>query len=75
MTPALAGNGTAGGWNAALQNNTNAANDPNIIFQFHHQPFAYFTKYAPFLDAPNCKLHQPAAAQPEHDRTKRALTG
>jgi acid phosphatase len=43
----------AGGWNAALQNNTQAANDPNIIFQFHHQPFAYFTKYAPFLDAPN----------------------
>lgn len=43
----------SGGWNAALQNNTQAANDPNIIFQFHHQPFAYFTKYAPFLDAPN----------------------
>jgi phospholipase C len=43
----------SGGWNVALQNNTQAANDPNIIFQFHHQPFAYFTKYAPFLDAPN----------------------
>jgi phospholipase C len=43
----------AGGWNVALQNNTQAANDPNIIFQFHHQPFAYYTKYAPFLDAPN----------------------
>lgn len=38
----------AGGWNAALQNNVNAANDSNIIFQFHHQPFAYYTKYAPF---------------------------
>jgi acid phosphatase len=37
----------------ALQNNTQAANDPNIIFQFHHQPFAYYTKYAPFLTAPN----------------------
>jgi len=22
------------------------------LFQFHHQPFAYFTKYAPFLTAP-----------------------
>jgi phospholipase C len=42
----------AGGWNAALQNNTQAASDPNIIFQFHHQPFAYYTKYAPFLTAP-----------------------
>src|SRR5215813_13850184 len=42
----------AGGWNAALQNNLNAANDPNIIFQFHHQAFAYYTKYAPFLTAP-----------------------
>ena len=42
----------AGGWNAALQNNTGAANDPNIIFQFHHQAFAYYTKYAPFLTAP-----------------------
>ena len=38
----------AGGWNAALQNNVNAANDSSIIFQFHHQPFAYYTKYAPF---------------------------
>jgi len=42
----------AGGWTAALQNNTAAANDPNIIFQFHHQAFAYYTKYAPFLTAP-----------------------
>jgi phospholipase C len=42
----------SGGWNVALQNNTQAANDPNIIFQFHHQPFAYYTKYAPFLEAP-----------------------
>jgi acid phosphatase len=43
----------SGGWNVALQNNTHAAQDPNIIFQFHHQPFAYYTKYAPFLEAPN----------------------
>jgi len=43
----------AGGWNAALQNNVNAANDPNIIFQFHHQAFAYYTKYAPFQTAPS----------------------
>ncbi len=42
----------SGGWNAALQNNVQAASDPNIIFQFHHQPFAYYTKYAPFLTAP-----------------------
>jgi len=42
----------SGGWNAALQNNVNAANDPNIIFQFHHQAFAYYTKYAPFETAP-----------------------
>jgi phospholipase C len=42
----------SGGWNVALQNNTQAANDPDIIFQFHHQPFAYYTKYAPFLEAP-----------------------
>ena len=42
----------SGGWNAALQNNVTAANDPNIIFQFHHQAFAYYTKYAPFLTPP-----------------------
>jgi phospholipase C len=42
----------SGGWNAALQNNVNAANDPNIIFQFHHQAFAFYTKYAPFQTAP-----------------------
>src|SRR5215468_7624197 len=39
----------SGGWNEALADN-NAAN--NELFQFHHQPFAYFTKYAPFLTAP-----------------------
>jgi phospholipase C len=30
----------SGGWNAAL------AGNPDPLFQFHHQPFAYFTKYA-----------------------------
>lgn len=51
----------AGGWNAALNNNTQAANDPNIIFQFHHQPFAYYTKYAPFLheETANYTSHPP----------------
>src|SRR5262249_35885594 len=39
----------SGGWNDALANNT-AANAE--LFQFHHQPFAYYTKYAPFLTAP-----------------------
>ena len=38
----------SGGWNLALSNNV-AAN--TALFQFHHQPFAYYTKYAPFLDA------------------------
>jgi phospholipase C len=38
----------SGGWNLALVDNV-AAN--NALFQFHHQPFAYYTKYAPFLDA------------------------
>jgi phospholipase C len=39
----------SGGWNEALSNNA-AANAH--LFQFHHQPFAYYTKYAPFLTAP-----------------------
>ena len=38
----------SGGWNLALSDNV-AAN--KALFQFHHQPFAYYTKYAPFLDA------------------------
>lgn len=39
----------SGGWNDALADNklANAA-----LFQFHHQPFAYYSKYAPFLTAP-----------------------
>jgi phospholipase C len=39
----------SGGWNDALNNNV-AANAE--LFQFHHQPFAYYTKYAPFAAAP-----------------------
>src|SRR5262245_17504825 len=39
----------SGGWNEALSNNVTANTD---LFQFHHQPFAYYTKYAPFLTAP-----------------------
>jgi len=54
----------SGGWNAALQNNTQAANDPNIIFQFHHQPFAYYTKYAPFLVAPTSDYTSRPALNP-----------
>ena len=39
----------AGGWNDALINNITASGN---LFQFHHQPFAYYTKYAPFTTAP-----------------------
>jgi acid phosphatase len=35
----------SGGWNDALADNV-VANSK--LFQFHHQPFAYYTKYAPF---------------------------
>ena len=34
----------AGGWNDAL------AGHPDPLFQFHHQPFAYFTRYADGTD-------------------------
>jgi phospholipase C len=54
----------AGGYNAALQNNVQAANDPNIIYQFHHQPFAYCTKYAPFLTAPTTDYTSPPPLNP-----------
>jgi phospholipase C len=39
----------SGGWNDALANNVTADSE---LFQFHHQPFAYYTKYAPFQTAP-----------------------
>jgi acid phosphatase len=32
----------SGGWNNAL------AGNPDPLFQFHHQPFGYYAKYAPF---------------------------
>jgi phospholipase C len=54
----------SGGWNAALTNNVNAANDPNIIFQFHHQPFAFYTKYAPFLTAPTANYTSTPSLNP-----------
>ena len=50
----------SGGWNDALANN-NTANAE--LFQFHHQPFAYCTKYAPFLVAPTADYS--AAAPPQ----------
>jgi phospholipase C len=46
----------SGGWNDALASNT-AANSE--LFQFHHQPFAYYTKYAPFLTAPTANYPMP----------------
>jgi phospholipase C len=36
----------AGGWNAALTGDAGAA-----LFQYHHQPFVYFAKYAAGTDA------------------------
>ena len=51
----------SGGWSLALTDNV-AANA--ALFQFHHQPFAYYTKYAPFSDTngtPNPATTGPAA--------------
>jgi phospholipase C len=45
----------SGGWNNALAGHA----DP--LFQFHHQPFAYYANYAPFL--PNGSLN-PATTGP-----------
>lgn len=50
----------SGGWNDALVNNVNADRE---LFQFHHQPFAYYTKYAPFQTAPTADYS--ALAPPE----------
>jgi phospholipase C len=52
----------SGGWNDALASNT-AANAE--LFQFHHQPFAYYTKYAPFLTAPTNDYPTPGQPQPQ----------
>jgi phospholipase C len=51
----------SGGWNEALANNTVANAD---LFQFHHQPFAYYTKYAPFLMAPTADYSSPPPLNP-----------
>ena len=51
----------SGGWNEALTNNVTANTD---LFQFHHQPFAYCTKYAPFLDAPTADYSKPPVLNP-----------
>jgi phospholipase C len=52
----------SGGWNEALTNNVTANTD---LFQFHHQPFAYYTKYAPFLDAPTADYSKPPVLNPD----------
>jgi phospholipase C len=44
----------SGGWDDAIAStlsNPNPANPPtvNSLFQWHHQPFAYYDNYAPFL--------------------------
>lgn len=44
----------SGGWNTALSDNSAAS---SALFQFHHQPFAYYTKYAPFLTAPTANYN------------------
>jgi phospholipase C len=51
----------SGGWNDALANNNTASNE---LFQFHHQPFAYYTKYAPFLSAPTANYSAPPELNP-----------
>jgi len=46
----------SGGWNEALDSSPSnpthygmAGNTVDPLFQWHHQPFAYFTRYAPFV--------------------------
>jgi phospholipase C len=51
----------SGGWNDALSSNV-AANAE--LFQFHHQPFAYYTKYAPFAAAPSADYSAMPALNP-----------
>ena len=48
----------SGGWNQALVDNKAASKN---LFQFHHQPFAFYTKYAPFKEAPEADY----SSQPE----------
>jgi phospholipase C len=51
----------SGGWNDALANNNTANGE---LFQFHHQPFAYYTKYAPFQTAPTADYTSPPPLNP-----------
>ena len=51
----------SGGWNDALANNKTANLE---LFQFHHQPFAHYTKYAPFLVAPTSDYAAPPQLNP-----------
>ena len=51
----------SGGWNEALANNVTANKN---LFQFHHQPFAYYTKYAPFQTAPTADYSAPPELNP-----------
>ena len=52
----------AGGWNDALVNNVTANGK---LFQFHHQPFAFYTKYAPFKSAPTANYSKPPELNPK----------
>jgi phospholipase C len=52
----------SGGWNEALSNNVAA---DARLFQFHHQPFAYYTKYAPFKSAPSADYATTPELNPE----------
>ena len=61
----------SGGWNDALANNVTANTE---LFQFHHQPFAYYTKYAPFLTAPT-KDYSTLSNPPNPPQLNPATTG
>ncbi len=48
----------SGGWNAAR------AGHPDPLFQFNHQPFAYFANYAPAPPAPSTSRTKPPSSPP-----------
>jgi phospholipase C len=56
----------SGGWNDAITNNRTASEK---LFQFHHQPFAYYTKYAPFKTAPATDYSESSPAELNPDTT------
>jgi acid phosphatase len=62
----------SGGWNEALTNNVTANGN---LFQFHHQPFAYYTKYAPFLEAPPGSATIPGYSAANPPKLNPATTG